>query len=199
MISFPEFARTGSGPSRALAWSSANLFRGYCNGWRSYFRRFCGSSIGIVHLPKGQWVVEDIYIPTKESKRPYCFVFRNLGDRLERIAILGYRPEIAQKKAYMYADSIGDSIEMGVPHFIKAVSRVFDECEQIGRPSDWRGDDLKMSYVYTSNTDATWKSHSFISLKSDGIVVGVHSSPFAISPDTIRELKNGSSLLLNSE
>ena len=155
--------------------------------------------LGRIQLPKGQWMIEHIYLPTNESRHPDCFLFRRLGDRLERIAILRYRPEIAQKKAYMYADSIGDSIEMGVPHFIKADSRAFDECEQIGRPSDWKLDELELSYVYTSKTEASWMSHSFISLKSDWIVVGVHSSPFAISPDTIRQLKNDSKILLTSE
>ena len=66
--------------------------------------------LGKIHLPDGKWMIEHTYVPTKESNRPDCFVFRKLGDRLERIAIIRYRPEIAQKKAYMYADSIADSI-----------------------------------------------------------------------------------------
>ena len=56
--------------------------------------------LGRIHLPEGEWTVEHTFLPTKESKQPDCFLFRKQGDRLERITIIRYRPEIAQKKAY---------------------------------------------------------------------------------------------------
>ena len=159
--------------------------------------------LGKMHLPEGKWIIEHSYNPTKESKRPDCFVFRKLGDRLERIAIIRYRPEIAQKKASMYADWIADSIGMGVPYFVNpdfhAHARAHDEVEQLGRPKDWNDSELVLTYIYTSKKEAPWMSHSFILLKSDWIVVGVHSSPYAISPDTIRELKDGSEILFPTD
>ena len=157
--------------------------------------------LGKIQLPEGRWVIEHAYVPTRESKRPDCFVFRKYGDRLERIAILRYRPEIAQKKAFMYADSIADSIALGVPYFVDAdfKSHHHDEAEQLGEPKDWDDNELELTFIYTSKKEIPWMSHSFITLKSDWIVVGVHSSPFAISPDTIRQLKDRSDILFPTD
>ena len=49
------------------------------------------SRLGKIHLPEGKWTAEHTYLPTKESKQPDCFVFRKLGDRLERITVIRYR------------------------------------------------------------------------------------------------------------
>ncbi len=158
--------------------------------------------LGKIQLPEGKWTVEYTYIPTKESKRPDCFVFRKLGDRLERITVIRYRPEIAQKKASMYADSIADSIEKGVPAFINKndlQALVHDEIEQLGQPKDWDDNELELTYVYAGKKEAPWMSHAFITLRSDWIVIGIHSSPYAISPETIRELRDRSKILLPTE
>lgn len=157
--------------------------------------------LGKIQLPEGKWTVEHTYVPTKDSKRPDCFVFRKLGDRLERIAIIRYRPEIAQKKASMYADSIADSIEKGVPFFIgdDLHTPAHDEIEQLGRPNDWNDNELELTYIYTGKEEAPWMSHSFISLKSDWIVIGVHASTFAISPGTIRQVRDSSKVLFPSD
>ena len=157
--------------------------------------------LGKIQLPEGKWTVEHTYLPTKESKRPDCFVFRKFGDRLERVTIIRYRPEIAQKKASTYADFIADSIGKGIPYFINndLHALVHDAIEQLGRPKDWDDNELELTYVYTGKKEAPWMSHSFITLRSDWIVIGIHSSPYAISPETIREFRDRSKILLPAE
>lgn len=159
--------------------------------------------LGRIRLPDGKWTIEHNYLPTRESKLPDCFVFRKIGDRLERVAFIRYRPEIAQKRAYMYADSIADSVRFGIPSFLNSDfvthARTEYEIEQLNTPKDWNESDLELTYVYTSKNEAPWMSHSYIRLKSNWVIVGIHSSPFAIAPDTIRQLRDASNILLPSD
>ena len=159
--------------------------------------------LGRIRLPDGKWTIEHNYLPTKESKLPDCFVFRKIGDRLERVTFIRYRPEIAQKSAYMYADSIADSVRFGIPYFVNSDfvthAQTEFEIEQINTPKDWKENDLELTYVYASKKDAPWMSHSCIRLKSDWVVIGVHSSPFAITPETIRQIRDVSRILLPSD
>lgn len=155
--------------------------------------------LGKIHLPEGLWVMENSLLPSRESKLPDCFVFRKLGDRLERITFLRFRPEIALKKAYMYADFVGDSFEKGIPTYIKRLSGKSSEVLQLGRPDDWESDRLELTYVCTSENEPPWMSHSIITVKSKWIVVAVHSSPFAISKEPVRESAEKSVLEMPTE
>ena len=145
--------------------------------------------IGKIALPPGKWLLEHSKSFEKQSNNPDVFVFKKVGDRLERLTFQRFGSHIAHPIG-AYFDSIGDSTSNGVPRRLFDLKDDYDtvhilrpvfEIERSGNKVTCMGG----SFLYSSESGSHWMSHAFVSDRNGWILVCVHASPFAISPETV--------------
>ena len=152
------------------------------------------AGIGEVQLPPGQWILERAVVPDESSHTPEVFVFKKVGDRLERVTFQRFGPHIA-RPIEAYFDSIGDSMSNGVPihlldfesdHDTAHIMRGIIKLEATREKTI----SLKSSYIYTSERKDhfPWMSHAFVRDCGGWVLVCVHASPYVISPETIENV-----------
>jgi hypothetical protein len=144
--------------------------------------------IGEISLPPGEWILEWAVISKNQEGRD-CYVFKKSGDRLERLSIQRcagiYRFPIP-----VYFDSIGDSLSQGIPTCLLDYENCHDSAEILRPPKSCNNSQSRMtgSFVYTSETEDPWMSHAIVCDCDSWVLVCVHASPFAISPETIEKV-----------
>ncbi|MBL8814582.1 MAG: hypothetical protein JNL58_01035 [Planctomyces sp.] len=145
--------------------------------------------IGTIALPPGKWLFEHSKSFDRNTNNPEVFVFKKLGDRLERLTFQRFGSHIAHPIS-AYFDSIGDSTSHGVPRQLFEFKDDYDaihilrpifEMEQSGSKVTCMGG----SFLYSSESGNHWMSHAFVSDRNGWVLVCVHASPFAILPETV--------------
>jgi hypothetical protein len=145
--------------------------------------------IGDVALPSGKWQLEQA-VTTEKKDRPDIYVFKKLGDRLERLTFQKFEAKIAHPVSN-YVDSIGDGMSNGIPVSLLNYKSEH-ETTFIIRPLFNRNEtSVGGSFIYTSEKHHPWMSHYFVCQLQGGVVVCVHSSPHVLSPDTVEDLYDG--------
>ena len=150
------------------------------------------TGIGEIKLPEGKWTVEHAVLSEKKTNSPDVFVFKKAGDRLERLTFQKFGPHIALPIS-AYFDSIGDSTSNGIPIQLLANKNDHDTAHILGplhklQITHGKTTCLVSSYVYTSETKDPWMSHAFVCDCDGWVLVGVHASPYAISPETVADV-----------
>ena len=143
--------------------------------------------LGKVALPPGKWALERSHLSTDEEKTPDVFVFRKAGDVTERLSILRYRANIAPKRPIDLADSVGDSMLFGIPHFLEPDAKMADDAaiHMLRMPSNIDAEKIEITYIYPDRSDTLWMSHAVICLQDGCAFVCLHCAPKVLSPDTI--------------
>jgi hypothetical protein len=123
---------------------------------------------------------------------PDVYVFKKTGDRLERLTFQHHGPQASQSIG-AYFDSIGDSTSAGMPRRLFDLKDDYDavhilrpifQIEKTGSKVTCLGG----SFFYSSESGNHWMSHAFVSDRHGWVLVCVHASPFAISPETVRDV-----------
>ncbi len=153
--------------------------------------------IGQVALPSGEWELEITRVSDDPMHAHDIHVFKRLGERLERMTLQRFSGNLVHPIG-AYFDSIGDSTSEGVPtsmnDFKSAHGSVYilRGMEELSR-TEGGITCFGASYVYTSeSSDAHWMSHAFVCENEGEVIVCVHSSPFAITPETVQAVYDDS-------
>jgi hypothetical protein len=145
--------------------------------------------IGTIALPPGKWLLEHSKSFDTQSNNPDVFVFKKEGDRLERLTFQRFDSHIIHPIG-AYFDSIGDSTSNGVPRRLFDFKDDYNTVHILRPVFDMKrsGDKVTClggSFLYESESGKHWMSHAFVSDQDGWVLVCVHASPFAISPDTV--------------
>ena len=139
----------------------------------SYGDKVTIDGIGEVALPSGKWLLEHAVTPEKKD-RPDVYVFKKVGDRLERLTFQKFAPRIAHP-IRNYVDSIGDSVSNGIPIHLLGNKRDHD-AYHIVRPAFGSDEELRTSLIYTSETRDPWLGACASSAScKGGVLVCIHA------------------------
>ena len=164
--------------------------------------------LGEIALPDGKWGVELVHRSTPAQKTPDVFILRKVGDKIERITILRYPPEI-KMLAYVYCDSTADSTFFGIPRFLESEYDKLREkrgeakvtlkkdavIEMVRIPTNFDSKHLEMTNVYTDSTEMNWMNNAIISESDECVFVMLQSAPRVLLPETLSECFLASELL----
>src|SRR5687768_12660463 len=75
------------------------------------------AGLGRIAFPAGEWSLElqKIQAPTNHVELPDYFVFKKIGDQLERLTFLRYPPTIPPRKIAFMLDPVWETLGDGIP------------------------------------------------------------------------------------
>ena len=147
-------------------------------------------SLGSIKLPPGKWNLTRSHVSSVAAKTPDVFIFTKSSKPSERLTILRYGPHISPKQPVYLCDSIGDSSQFGIPHFLDAnTAQRSTDCvvEMMRKPSDWYASKLSVTYVYPDADATMWMSNAIIFTQDQSAFVCIHCAAAVLSPAVLTD------------
>jgi len=156
--------------------------------------------LGQIALPSGSWTPLRSHMSAVEAKTPDVFIFCRLNSPTERITVLRYGRHIAPQKPVYLCDSIGDSSQFGIPHFLDSNTRQRGkgDVHMLRKPDDWYASEIEVSFVYPDAEETQWMSHAILATQDQSVFVCIHCAPKVLSPEPLRKLFSQSRFLTDA-
>jgi len=163
-------------------------------------KRYTGTmvvaSLGKIAFPEGEWALrfQRIQHPTNSVLIPDYFVFKRIGDRLERLTFLRHPPPTTPRQLALMMDTVGETMGDGLPwEEKKKEDRSGGEIHsmRVEPPSPALTErTIAFSFIHVRPSPASsWLCHSFLFSHDGSVFVIVHASTSVISPETVGDVK----------
>jgi hypothetical protein len=163
---------------------------------RKYTRTAVVASLGKIAFPAGEWTLEfqRLQNPTNSVFIPDYFVFKRVGDRLERLTFFRYPPTTTPRPLASMLDTVGETMGDGLPWEEKKAedrSRGPIYSLRIDPPSPSATERrITFSFIYAAPDPApSWLCHAFLFSHDSSVFVIAHASTSVISPEPVQDVQ----------
>ena len=137
--------------------------------------------------------------PTNSLHGPDYFVFKRIGDRLERLTFLRYPPTTTPRQLAHMLDTVGETMGDGVPWAEKKERFGVGEIHPMRmEPHSPTLTERTITYSFIHvrpSPEPSWLCHSFLFLHGGSAFVIAHASTSIISPETAGDVQFRSQFL----
>ncbi|MCD8535822.1 MAG: hypothetical protein LR011_13975 [Verrucomicrobia bacterium] len=165
----------------------------------NYTGKAAVAGLGTIAFPEGEWSLEfqRIHAPTNDLHVPDYFVFKRVGDRLERLTFLRYPPTTTPRQLGHMLDTVGETMGDGLPWELKnAASRsggVIHPLRVEPPVPSATERHVTFSFIHVHPSPApSWLCHAFLFSHDSSAFVIAHSSTSVISPEDVQDVKSRS-------
>jgi hypothetical protein len=162
----------------------------------NYSGRTAVAGLGEIAFPAGEWLFEfqRIQHQTNSAFIPDHFVFKRVGNRLERLTFLRYPPTTSPRRLDHMLDTIGETMGDGIPWEEKKLGGRSAGAIQPMRlmpynptPTERR---IEYSFIHVLPSPApSWLCHSILFSHDGSSFVIAHASTSVIDPEVVGDVQ----------
>ena len=164
------------------------------------------AGLGNIAFPPGEWSLEfqRIQHPTNVVFMPDYFVFKRIGDRLERLTFLRHQPTVTPRRLGHMLDTIGETLGDGIPSEAKKsgdewADRIHPMSLMPASPTATERQ-IQYSFIYVRPSPApAWLCHSILFFHDKSAIVIAHASTSVTDPETVEDVQFRSRLIPNTK